>query len=74
MVSMSVTHGLSRVPQVCIDFCFKVLINTMALPKRGLPDGRALLQSQLFQQLWPFLFRKTELWPRMGYTTSYLNS
>ncbi len=49
MISMCVTHGLSRVPHVRIDCRFKMLTNTMTLPKRGLPDGCANLQSQLFQ-------------------------
>ncbi len=42
------THVLAFVCHVCIDYCFKMLINKTNLPKRGLPDGRALLQAQLF--------------------------
>ncbi len=40
---------LVRVCHVCIDYCFEMLMNKMTLPKQGLPDGRALLQVQLFQ-------------------------
>ncbi len=50
MISMRVTHGLSRAPHACIDCCFKMLINKMTLPKRGLPDGSALLQAQVLHR------------------------
>ncbi len=48
VIPMCATHGLARVCRVYIGYCFEMLINTMTLPKCGLPGGRALLQAQLF--------------------------
>ncbi len=48
MIPMCATHGLARVCRVYIDYWSQMLINTMTVPKRGLPSGRALLQAQLF--------------------------
>ncbi len=50
MISIRITYGLSRVSHVCIDCCFKMLINKMTLPKRGLSDGSALLQAQVLHR------------------------